>query len=82
MDYSIPRVFHFLPTNTQCLHIYGGVTLEETVTVSVFLLGFDVESSTHHIRLLDLLTSPVEEAGGQAKKAGEGAAAVAETEKI
>ena len=41
-----------------CLYMYGGVTLEEAVTVSVVLVGFfDVESSIHRIRLLDVLPS-------------------------
>ena len=57
--------------------MYGGVTLEEAVTVSVALVCFfDVESSTHRISLLDVLSSPAEEAGEEAAKAGEGAAVV------
>ncbi|KAK0142653.1 DNA (cytosine-5)-methyltransferase 3A [Merluccius polli] len=64
-----------------CLYMYGGVTLEEAVTVSVVFVGFfDVESSIHRIRLLDVLPSPAEEAGEEAgeeaAKAGEGAAVV------
>uniref|UniRef100_A0A8C5FUS0 DNA (cytosine-5-)-methyltransferase n=1 Tax=Gadus morhua TaxID=8049 RepID=A0A8C5FUS0_GADMO len=54
-----------------CLYVYGGVTLEEAATVSVVLVGFfDIESATHHIRLLDVLPSPAEEAGEEPKKTG------------
>ena len=54
-----------------CLYVYGGVTLEEAVIVSVVLIGFfDMDSATHHIRLLDVLPSPAEEAGGEPKKTG------------
>ncbi|XP_034028908.1 DNA (cytosine-5-)-methyltransferase 3 beta, duplicate a [Thalassophryne amazonica] len=42
-----------------CVYIYGGVTLRESATISVILVGFfDVDDSKYSIRFLDALQVP------------------------
>lgn len=47
-----------------CVYVYGGVELGKHGRVCVVLVGFvDVAASTHRVRFLDVLPSPVDDAG-------------------
>lgn len=53
-----------------CVYIYGGVELEKDDSVTVVLVGFfDLETSRHCIRFLDVLQSPADDAGEKTAQA-------------